>query len=227
MDWDQYNEQLDEFSDNLQQDVNYVFLRALSEMPDNPEHVTMDIILLLLLDDGLGPVIDQLPYRDFAQQASGFIEDPPSKPTRGLDDKLDSVKDAMKGEIQKLAQDLMNKANKMKLTKKAGFREAAEPILNPETFAPKIIYYVIVWQRTVLETVSEEMGEVKWTYDGPQDDKNRPFCADMKQANKAYTRAEIEELNNHPLLATYVPPNVFLECGGYGCRHMFVPVRQV
>jgi len=36
----------------------------------------------------------------------------------------------------------------------------------------------------------------KWKYTGPQDSKNRDFCASMLQAKRLYTRSEIDSLNN-------------------------------
>jgi hypothetical protein len=38
--------------------------------------------------------------------------------------------------------------------------------------------------------------ETKWKYAGPQDSKNRSFCAEMLKLNKIYTREEIDNLNN-------------------------------
>jgi hypothetical protein len=35
-----------------------------------------------------------------------------------------------------------------------------------------------------------------WKYSGPQDDKNRSFCAKMLRLGKLYTREEIDQLNN-------------------------------
>lgn len=35
-----------------------------------------------------------------------------------------------------------------------------------------------------------------WKYSGPQDDKNRDFCAKMLRLNRLYTREEIDQLNN-------------------------------
>jgi hypothetical protein len=38
--------------------------------------------------------------------------------------------------------------------------------------------------------------ETKWKYAGPQDSKNRSFCAEMLRLNKTYSREEIDALNN-------------------------------
>ncbi len=34
-----------------------------------------------------------------------------------------------------------------------------------------------------------------YSYEGPQDSRNRPFCARMMQLNRLYTRAEIETIS--------------------------------
>jgi predicted transcriptional regulator len=36
---------------------------------------------------------------------------------------------------------------------------------------------------------------VKWKYNGPQDDRNRPFCSEMLKMNRIYSRAEIDKLS--------------------------------
>lgn len=36
---------------------------------------------------------------------------------------------------------------------------------------------------------------IKYSYEGPQDDRNRPFCAKMMQLNRLYSRYEIEQIS--------------------------------
>ena len=36
---------------------------------------------------------------------------------------------------------------------------------------------------------------LKYSYEGPQDSKNRPFCAKMMELDRLYTRAEIESIS--------------------------------
>lgn len=50
---------------------------------------------------------------------------------------------------------------------------------------------------------------------GVRDSKNRPFCAKLLDADQAYTRAEINLMDNGQI------PGVFENVGGYGCRHWF------
>lgn len=59
---------------------------------------------------------------------------------------------------------------------------------------------------------------VKYSYDGPEDSRNRPFCAKMLQLDRLYTRKEIEQLSGH------LGYSVWARRGGwYGkrpfCRH--------
>lgn len=59
-------------------------------------------------------------------------------------------------------------------------------------------------------------GVEKFLYDGPKDDKNRPFCAE--NVGKTFSLAEIESLENDqggPALT---------DLGGYNCRHEWRPV---
>jgi hypothetical protein len=60
---------------------------------------------------------------------------------------------------------------------------------------------------------------VRYTYYGPLDKLNRPFCRRMMgeaKAGKAWTREEIAKLSNGSL------PNVFATCGGWRCRHQWL-----
>ena len=54
---------------------------------------------------------------------------------------------------------------------------------------------VVVKVEEVIEPEDIEL-VTKWKYEGPQDSKNRDFCAKMLKAGKLYTRAEIDNLNN-------------------------------
>lgn len=59
---------------------------------------------------------------------------------------------------------------------------------------------------------------VRYKYIGPQDEKNRQFCADMLQKNRVYTIEDIERLSN-PEFGSY---NIFLWRGSFNCRHAWV-----
>lgn len=52
---------------------------------------------------------------------------------------------------------------------------------------------------SIVEPEEQETGfilETKWRYEGPKDSRNRDFCSKMLAANRLYTRAEIDQLEN-------------------------------
>lgn len=56
-----------------------------------------------------------------------------------------------------------------------------------------------------------------YRYYGPDDKVTRPFCKHLLEAaKKAWTRAEIDAMDNGQL------PNVFETCGGFRCRHWWL-----
>lgn len=67
---------------------------------------------------------------------------------------------------------------------------------------------------------SERPGlELQYSYDGPLDKLNRPFCLKTERQSrngKTWTRKQINQMRNGQL------PNVFVTCGGYRCRHQWV-----
>lgn len=75
------------------------------------------------------------------------------------------------------------------------------------------------------EIVEEESAEpLRYVYDGPLDKLTRPFCRRMLTGKKAYTRKQIDGMNNGTRLS-----NVFLNCGGWNCRHqwrLWIPEDQ-
>lgn len=68
------------------------------------------------------------------------------------------------------------------------------------------------------ELIERDIPEIeqKYEYAGPLDDRNRPFCRKLMRARKAYTRAEIDQMDNGNL------PNVWLTAGGFRCRHCWI-----
>jgi hypothetical protein len=56
-------------------------------------------------------------------------------------------------------------------------------------------------------------GSQTYTYVGPADKKNRPFCAGLIAGGRTYLLADIELMDNGQL------PGVLENAGGYGCRH--------
>ncbi len=65
--------------------------------------------------------------------------------------------------------------------------------------------------------IIEQDRALLYTYVGPLDKLNRPFCRRMETAarkGKTWTRRQLEAMDNGSTL-----PNVFLHCGGWNCRH--------
>lgn len=81
-----------------------------------------------------------------------------------------------------------------------------------------------MYDRIVMRAAGQDQDVEFWTYDGPADNRNRRFCADIVRRNSVFTAEGIEKLNAHPDLHSYVPPNVSILCGGFGCRHLWMPV---
>lgn len=85
-----------------------------------------------------------------------------------------------------------------------------------------------VWYRTATDqsfgAIQKDLPEMtlKYEYAGPDDAKTRPFCDHLMQLGRAYTREQIERMNNDQI------PNVFLTCGGWNCRHSWLlSVREL
>jgi hypothetical protein len=63
---------------------------------------------------------------------------------------------------------------------------------------------------------------IRFKYFGPQDDKNREFCADMMASNRVYREEDIDNLTNgteNPEFGNY---DIFLWRGSFNCRHQWV-----
>lgn len=93
----------------------------------------------------------------------------------------------------------------------------------------KVSVAVMVWQRIVVQIAAQTIlgGEDwLWEYVGVRDTRNRPFCASVLDMNRVFDNEQVVELNKHPDLQKHVPPNVRELCGGYGCRHIFLPISR-
>lgn len=84
---------------------------------------------------------------------------------------------------------------------------------------------VSMFDRIAIRSIGEMAGDL-WIYAGPADNRNRAFCRDIVRRKSAFTPSGIDKLNSHPDLHKYVPPNVSVLCGGYGCRHVWWPVSR-
>lgn len=229
-DWYERDLLIDAWISSTRQEVELAFGRFLSGLSDNPRDAAFDTLYLLLLSSGFERVIASTPLRNRAMAIARTIpEDLPGGSTTGLEGASQGVKDLMRGAIREVAQEVSQLATQMTLFRRDGFKEAAGSLLERQVdkIVEKFGQALLVWDRAVLDRISElQSEEPVWVYSGPQDRKNRPFCSAVVRLKRAYTRQGVEALNLHPLLADYVPPNVFMMCGGYNCRHAFIPVSR-
>jgi hypothetical protein len=65
-----------------------------------------------------------------------------------------------------------------------------------------------------IEATQKEL--LKYRYSGPEDKLERPFCRRLTDADRSYTREQINRMDNGQL------PNVFITGGGYNCRHQWI-----
>lgn len=86
-------------------------------------------------------------------------------------------------------------------------------LLSPETIANIRNGYEGVVEGGSREFEGLRKIEVRYSYEGVADDKNRAFCGRLVRANKLYTREDIQKIG---ALFGY---DVFSYKGGYNCRH--------
>jgi hypothetical protein len=96
-----------------------------------------------------------------------------------------------------------------------------------EAQLPRLTQRGVDAQTMTDRVILEGMGAPFYLYEGPADSKNRKFCADIVRRRAVFTPKGVEALNAHPLLHSYVPPNVAVLCGGYNCRHLWMPMMDV
>lgn len=103
-------------------------------------------------------------------------------------------------------------------------KEFSRPISEAEGIAVTGMstYYRTIAARGA-EIVEEDLlgdEEIAYTYLGPLDRLNRPFCLEkVRQAKqgRVWSREQIGRMNNGTSLST----NVFIVCGGWRCRHQW------
>lgn len=227
MSFDARDELIDEYRAAAKDDIEFVFGQFLAGVSDDPRAIVFDILLLDMLDSGMQNVITSAPFQARSQGVLATVPELPEGRTAGLGQVQESVEQLMRQRVAAVVQLLVTKANEMAAGGlNRGFQDVAGELLSSQAgpLADAFNNALLLWERMVLDRVGDLMDEVLWVYAGPADEKNRPFCAEVVRDNKAYTRAGVEALNDHPLLDKYVPPNVFALCGGFNCRHVFLPI---
>lgn len=223
------DEDIAAYGERLDAELDYVFGRFLFGLSDDPRDITLDTLMLLLLDES-GPfarTVQAMPFRSRAEQISRLVKNPPDSFTKGLADAQDNLSRLVMANAASILNDLAAKALTMSASGQTrGFLAAAEDLLASATrgLVDAFQNALFMWERIVLDKIAQAFAEEpKFIYAGPRDRKNREFCREIV-GTPPRTRAEVEELNNHPALHYYVPPNVFILCGGHNCRHVWVPV---
>ena len=200
---------------------------VLDRLPTNPQaYENINTLYVLLLASGLQSAIDALPYEEgveFMTRAAGR----PVPDRRQLQTIRDYNKRYLSSAVMEIAQEIQKKAREgVLLGNGADAVKGIRGVLAKSVtkFANAVDTALNAFDRAILEAISED-GD-RWIYVGPKDSKNRPFCAAILSEGRAYTRSQVTALNRHPLLHSYVPPNVKTLCGGINCRHVFLPITK-
>lgn len=83
-------------------------------------------------------------------------------------------------------------------------------------------FYRTAADRAFQAIQDEQPAPLRFRYSGPQDKLERPFCRHLTSVDKAYTREQIDRMDNGQL------PNVMITGGGFNCRHGWVlDVREL
>lgn len=79
---------------------------------------------------------------------------------------------------------------------------------------------VQTFYRTVNVRKASEVGITEFMYQGPYDKVTRDFCRGILNKGGTFTREEISKLDNGQGL------DVMTSCGGYNCRHVWLPAQS-
>lgn len=207
--------------------------RVVEGAPTDPEdYADVDTMVLLLMGAGLAEMVRELPYAQIADvgrriaTATGHPDAPdydiaaagqPSGiPSKYIEGRARDIASSLRTRVQESA--LLTNPTAQEV------RGMIRQVLANARIAQHFETALAVWDRSVQVVLGQQARTTLYAYMGPLDRLNRPFCRDIMERREAYTPAQVNDLNNHPLLHSYVPPNVLAMCGGYGCRHIFVPI---
>ncbi len=76
-----------------------------------------------------------------------------------------------------------------------GLIEATTEAVGVDTLISRTLTEPIRLPPTTIDDTPLSKISIKYSYEGPQDSKNRPFCAKLLTLNRLYTRAEIERVS--------------------------------
>lgn len=225
------DETIDRYEVQLGNQLDYVFGNFIFGISDDPRDIALDTLMVLLLDEGgaFNRAVQSMPFRARAEHVAGLVKEAPDSFTKGLGDVQENLVKSAITKVTGVVGNLAAKAQIMAASGRVeGFRATAHEFFASEMRTLVDIFQntLLMWERLVLDKIAENFkNEPKFLYMGPQDKRNREFCREIVNTPPR-TRAEIELLNEHPALHYYVPPNVFVMCGGHNCRHLWVPVAQ-
>lgn len=80
------------------------------------------------------------------------------------------------------------------LTKK-GYIESAVSLIGSDEVIERKVAEKIATPPVKSDTVNPARISIKYSYEGPEDSKNRPFCAKLLKLNRLYSRADIEKIS--------------------------------
>lgn len=220
--------EIDAYLAAVEEDVSLVFGRFLAGISDDPRSITWDILFLALMDAGVARVVDVMPWGSRARGVARLAPDVREDSTRGLETARDELTRNLNEKLRTTLGEAADTASRMRLEgKTSGFRDVLDNDLGKAIITGVIDALsntLLAWERIVLEAVAPN--DAVYQYAGPVDKRNREFCAAIAPMKVARTRSAIEDLNAHPLLHWYVPPNVFTYCGGVNCRHIWIPMTR-
>lgn len=110
--------------------------------------------------------------------------------------------------------------NKIGILTKRGLIESTTELIGVD----EIIVRTVVKDKVPPITTSSKPAQVfiKYSYEGPQDSRNRPFCARMMELNRLYSRREIEKISERLGYSVFDRRGGFWNRGGEilpHCRH--------
>jgi hypothetical protein len=92
-------------------------------------------------------------------------------------------------------------------------------------YITKVTTLVEQFEREQLNAIAEYYQTTKFKFTGPKDKLNRDWCHD--KVNKVYTRTEVESWASETWdgqIPGTTPENIWVNLGGYNCRHVLTPV---
>ncbi len=85
--------------------------------------------------------------------------------------------------------------SKLKSLVKKGYLEESESIIGTDTVVKRTLPEGVDLTKPPVRGTPPTQIYVKYSYEGPVDNRNRPFCAKLMALNRLYSRAEIEKIS--------------------------------